>query len=212
MAQPKPIRAVVLDVFGTLVKAPPMRSAAYARLAEASGLERFRSEVMRRSISLEALADELGLTYLLPILNWELNEEVAQMRFCEGVEGLIPHIKLNGFKVALCSNLAHAYGEPVRRLLPNADAYVYSYEVGHAKPEPEIYQAVCDALSCDPKECLLVGDSLRNDVEGPLKFGMSAILGGWPNPSLLRTLAKLGVLTASFATKSRAPPIFARPS
>lgn len=210
MASRDPIRAVVLDVFGTLIQPPPMRSAAYARLAEASARPKFRGEVMRRNISLEALADELGFGHLLPILTWELSEEVAQLHLCQGVEGLIPHIKQNGFKVALCSNLAHAYGDAVRSLLPGADAYVYSYEVGHAKPEPEIYQAVCDALSCDPKFCLFVGNSLRNDFEAPLAFGMSALMGGWPNPSLVWALAKLGVLTGSFVPRSGGPDLIGR--
>jgi HAD superfamily hydrolase (TIGR01549 family) len=210
MAPNNPIRAVVLDAFGTLIRPSPTRSEAYARLAKASARPKFRGEVLRRDISLEALADELGLAHLLPILRWEIDEEVAQLQPYDGVEGLIPHIRQNGYKVAICSNLAHAYGEVVRSLLPGADAYVFSYEVGFAKPEPQIYQAVCDALNCDQKVCLFIGNSLRADFEGPLEFGMSAILGGWPNPSLVSALSKLGVLTGSFAQKSGGPQVIGR--
>jgi hypothetical protein len=42
-------------------------------------------------------------------------------------------------------------------LLPGLDAYVFSYEVGLAKPDPAIFQRVCDALGCAPGEVVFVG-------------------------------------------------------
>lgn len=191
--------AIVLDVFGTLIQPALMRSAAYARLAKASNRPKFRGEVLRQNISIEALAEELGLGHMIPALTWDLNAELSQLRLYDGVADLIHHIKQKGFKVAICSNLAHAYGETVRALLAGADAYVFSYEVGHAKPEPQIYQAVCDALSCDPKTCLFIGNSPRADVEGPVQFGMRAVLASWPKTTPTKVLTQIGLISSPMA-------------
>jgi len=43
-----------------------------------------------------------------------------------------------------------------------------------AKPDPAIFQRVCDALGCAPGEVVFVGDSERCDVDGPRAFGMQA--------------------------------------
>jgi len=76
--------------------------------------------------------------------------------------------------VAVCSNLAFEYGPAVRRLLPELDAYVFSFEVGAKKPDGVIYAATCDALNCAPDEVIFIGDSKRCDVYGPQTFGMQA--------------------------------------
>ncbi|WP_417277422.1 HAD family hydrolase [Castellaniella sp.] len=62
----------------------------------------------------------------------------------------------------------------VRRRLPGLDAYILSFEVGVAKPDPAIYEAVCAALGCSPCEALFIGDSRRSDDLGPRAFGMPA--------------------------------------
>ena len=74
----------------------------------------------------------------------------------------------------MCSNLAAEYGPAVLGLLPGLDAYVLSYEVGLAKPDPAIFGRVCAELGCAPGEVVFVGDSKRCDVDGPRAFGMQA--------------------------------------
>jgi HAD superfamily hydrolase (TIGR01509 family) len=49
-----------------------------------------------------------------------------------------------------------------------------SFEVGAAKPEPAIYEAVCHALGKRPRDVLFIGDSKRCDFDGPQAFGMQA--------------------------------------
>ena len=81
-----------------------------------------------------------------------------------------------GHKIAVCSNLAFEYCATVRQLLPTIDEFVFSCEVGTAKPQPEIYAEACQRLRCQPKDVLFIGDSKRADFEGPLAFGMCARL------------------------------------
>ena len=55
-------------------------------------------------------------------------------------------LKKLGFRLVLCSNLAMPYEKVVSSLLPNIDAYAWSYEVSAIKPESQIYQYLIDQL------------------------------------------------------------------
>ena len=43
------------------------------------------------------------------------------------------------------------------------DAFVLSYEVGAAKPDPRLFRAACEALDVAPEQALMVGDNPRAD-------------------------------------------------
>jgi len=55
-------------------------------------------------------------------------------------------------------------------------AAVSSSEHGLMKPHPSIFKAALDLLGVSPSSSLMVGDSVRHDVEGGLKAGMRAAL------------------------------------
>jgi epoxide hydrolase-like predicted phosphatase len=54
------------------------------------------------------------------------------------------------------------------------DVIVYSHEEGTKKPNPAIYQAVCDRLDVSPSEVVFV-DDLDVGVEGARRIGMTVI-------------------------------------
>lgn len=58
---------------------------------------------------------------------------------------------------------------------------IYSGEVGYRKPHPKIFQAALNKLSLPPEEVVHVGDLIEEDVRGPKKVGMKAILVGKEN-------------------------------
>ena len=58
------------------------------------------------------------------------------------------------------------------------DQITISSEVGHAKPDKEIFRVTCDKLNVKPEECVMVGDKFRVDVEGGRNFGIRSI---WAN-------------------------------
>ncbi len=85
-------------------------------------------------------------------------------------------LRMTKTKIGLCSNLAASFGPPLVALLPDApEAQVLSYEVGHIKPEPEIYRLVISKLDVPASRVLFVGDTYRADVEGPRQAGMRAM-------------------------------------
>jgi putative hydrolase of the HAD superfamily len=87
-------------------------------------------------------------------------------------------------------------------------------EHGFMKPSPTIFQAALQRTKVAPGEALMVGDSVRQDVEGALRAGMRAVLlhrgvGRHPEEeqlaargvSILRTLTEL----PAALTLARAP-------
>ena len=166
------VHAVCFDAFGTLIVRERGRVNPYMRLAR--GAERL--PFMTRNVSVEVFADELGLSHLVPVIKHDLGEELQSLRLYSEVDQVIRQLRARGKRIAVCSNLAQAYGPAVRDLLPGLDGYALSYEVGAAKPDPAIYQHACAALGSRPRDVLFVGDSRRCDFEGPQSFGMQARL------------------------------------
>lgn len=167
------IRAIALDAFGTVIQYG-QRLAPYSRLLAGRGEGAARLPFLTRDVPVAAFAAELGLEHLLPDIEADLAEELAGLRLFAEVPQVLEQSRAAGLRLAVCSNLAAEYGPAVLGLLPGLDAYVLSYEVGLAKPDPAIFQRVCDALGCAPGEVVFVGDSKRCDVDGPRAFGMQA--------------------------------------
>lgn len=172
---PHPVRAVAFDAFGTLIAYGSTRTNPYQRLVDAAnGGSVGRRPFLTRNVPIDVFAAELGLSDLMPVIRSELDEEIAGLELFGEVGEVLRELRAAGIAVAVCSNLAFEYGPAVRRLLPTLDAYVLSYEAGAAKPEPDIFQKVCDALDYRASDVLFIGDSARCDLDGPLAFGMQA--------------------------------------
>lgn len=106
-------------------------------------------------------------------LEAELHDEIQSISLFDDAIPTMAALKDQGIKVALRSNLAAPYGPPVLKLLPvQPDFCAWSYEASAVKPQPEIYQYLCDGIGCQPEEILMVGDTIEADMVGPRKFGI----------------------------------------
>jgi putative hydrolase of the HAD superfamily len=56
------------------------------------------------------------------------------------------------------------------------DATVSSFEHGRMKPHPSIFEAALAQVDVAAADAVMVGDSIRHDIEGALRAGMRAIL------------------------------------
>lgn len=56
------------------------------------------------------------------------------------------------------------------------DALVTSEEIGEEKPAQKAFETIVRKLGCKPSECIMIGDSLKRDIEGALSEGMKAVL------------------------------------
>jgi putative hydrolase of the HAD superfamily len=85
------------------------------------------------------------------------------------------------FTLAVISDTGFASGRAQDRLLEKDGARtffaatIYSMDIGHAKPRPEIFAAAVETLGVAPQEIIHVGDNERTDVRGALAAGFRAI-------------------------------------
>jgi HAD superfamily hydrolase (TIGR01549 family) len=85
------------------------------------------------------------------------------------------------FALGIISDTGFASGRAQDRLLEKDGARsffaatVYSMEIGHAKPRPEIFAAAVAALGIPAAEILHIGDNERTDVRGALAAGFRAV-------------------------------------
>lgn len=195
------IKAVLFDVFGTLVEIQD-RSHPYAQLLRLAGQAGRTpqpddaAQIMSMKGDIWAIAAWLGLS-LSPIQHDEisaaLQRELTSVRLFPDVVPVLRALQENGVMLGLCSNLAEPYAAPALSLLPfEFDAYVWSFEVGAIKPEHRMYAAASRLLRLNPDEILMVGDTYDADCLGPRQFGMRALHlardGKSPDPWSLRSL------------------------
>lgn len=175
------IKAVAFDVFGTLVNIdrPTRPFRKLVRLLHEAGRPRQRDDgirAMSSAIDLRQAARLFGGMISedsLNALEVELREELESITLFPDAAPTLLALKARGVKVALCSNLAAPYGPPVLDLLPfQPDFCAWSYDAGAVKPQPGIYQYLCEGIACQPDEVLMIGDTIEADMIGPRKFGM----------------------------------------
>ena len=85
------------------------------------------------------------------------------------------------FTLAVISDTGFASGRAQDRLLQKDAARdffaatIYSMDIGHAKPRPEIFAAAVGTLGVEPGEILHIGDNERTDVRGAIAAGFRAV-------------------------------------
>ena len=81
----------------------------------------------------------------------------------------------------------------VHPLITQFDDHVLSYQVGHLKPDPEIYRVALQKSGASPEDSLFVDDLVRN-IQGAEEIGMKGVV--FRGESQLREdLEELGILT-----------------
>ena len=178
-------RAICFDAFGTLVQIDKKRHP-YRRVLDAlsePARKELAPQLMRKDFQFEEVLKIAKIGQDNPLyqsLLRDLAEEQSSINMRPKTANILSQILKENIPIGLCSNLATPYASPllsalsknVREALENTT--VFSFEVGYQKPEPQIYQIVCDKFQLEPKDVLFVGDSIQNDVEGPAAFGMSS--------------------------------------
>jgi FMN phosphatase YigB (HAD superfamily) len=174
------VKAMVFDVFGTLVRMRDPRRP-FRKLLEKLYLKGLApqpddgSRLMSSNVGLAGVPKFFGVD--LPAaeispFELDLYAELSTIELFPEVLSTLTALRDAGYKLALCSNLAMPYAIPVKLLLPPLDAYGWSFEIGAVKPNPVIYQEVCRRLDCLPNEVLMVGDNLEKDCQAPCRYGI----------------------------------------
>ena len=197
------IKAVLLDVLGTLVElespAPALREEIQQRTGIDVGEERaaaaFAAEIgyyLAHHIEgrdMEAVddlrdrcAEEIQRELALDELDHATAREamLAALRFRAFPDALplLRTLRERGVRAVAASNWDASLPEGLERtgLAPYLDGAVSSAVVGAAKPDPAVFRAALELAGCEAGEAFHVGDSLQGDVEGARAAGVRVAL------------------------------------
>jgi len=94
-------------------------------------------------------------------------------------------LRQRGYKLGLLSNTTPSFKpELENHHIPELfDAVVLSCDAHFAKPDPEIYELICQKLGAKPAECLFIDDQQRM-LDPAAALGLRTILATGPNQTL----------------------------
>jgi len=193
-------KAVLFDLFHTLVSIPKPGGEFGPPMAETLGIPQHDREIQRRYHEDDVLERCLGrirdpheiLRRIARGIDAGVSEErialalAHRRRRCEhGLVQVEPRLldaldrlRAAGIRTALVSDAGYDDVEcwPHSPLAARLDAAVFSYEVGVRKPDRRIYEHALAAVGAEAKDALFVGDGGSDEHRGARALGMGAVL------------------------------------
>jgi len=212
-ASPVRLRAVLLDIDGTLVDSNEAHARAWHEVFARHG----------RDVSLDAIRDAIGkggdkLLRELGHLDDE-SEAIAeerkalfktrylpQLRGFPGARGLVERLLAEGLKVGIATSASESEVEALLRVAGVADLVkirTSADDAERSKPDPDIVIAALDRVDVAAEDAILLGDT-PYDVAAANRAGASAVgveSGGWSAADLQPAIAvyrDVGDLLARF--------------
>jgi putative hydrolase of the HAD superfamily len=196
-------RAVFFDVDFTLIyPGPTFRGEGYQAFAAQYGMDidaaKFGEAVAAAAPLLDGhddrYADEIFIVYTRRIVEGmggagptldacaqEIYREWAACRHFElydDVPETLRELAAAGVRIGLISN-SHRCLTSFQSHFELEDlitATISSSQHGYMKPHPSIFSAALQLVDVQPSEAVMVGDSLKHDVEGAMRAGMRGVL------------------------------------
>jgi aminoglycoside 6'-N-acetyltransferase I len=137
----------------------------------------------------------------VPMADW------AQVRAIEGAHEVLTQLA-KSCRIAIATNATVSKKPDVVRALERVGLNAFIDEVfcytdlGYKKSEPEFWNAVLTRLGAQKDELVMIGDSLEQDVLGPMHAGIRAIWFNWKQEThsgsfLIRSIQSLRELPAA---------------
>lgn len=185
------LKAVLLDLDGTLLDTAPDLAAAVNAMLDGQGLDPLPEHVVRdligrgipHLVEKSLVAAGLPLTCELEPALISFGGHYARLngrasRPYPGVIEALQRLRAAKLKLACVTNKAATFTKPLLEksgLAPLLDAVVSSDEVGRRKPHPAPFLHACKLLGVLPAEAVVIGDS-ANDAEGARAAGCKVLL------------------------------------
>lgn len=183
-----PIKAIIFDLWGTLVSSPLAESAdKIVETLNLSGKEEFWERWGTVSVKPIEKLDEVILGFCKAVkresgFNFvkELLKDIkTKTKVFDDVILTLTFLKEKELQLGLITNtdepsfLIAAEKLNVDRFF---DVITTSFETGLLKPRPEIFSFAINELNVEPRECMMVGDNLKEDILVPKRLGMVTVL------------------------------------
>ena len=104
---------------------------------------------------------------------WEHSEN---FELFEDALPVLAELRAAGLRIGLVSNTGRNLDRFVAHHGLDVDVALSSRVHGKTKPSPSIFRAALERLGVEPRDAVMVGDSLADDVEGARAIGMRGIL------------------------------------
>jgi len=200
---PLKYRAVIFDLFGTLVKnstvrqhedilgrmasilsAPPED---FIRLWYDTFYERCMGVLKTPEDNIDYVCRKLGVA-----IEDKQRNLAAHTRFELTSHSMVPlpdsvkvlsQLKSEGYKTGLLTDCSAEVPAifPETPLAPLFDVTVFSCLVGMKKPDPRIYHLATEQLKVKPRSCLYIGDGSSQELTGAAAAGMHPVLIRYPD-------------------------------
>ena len=193
------IRAVVFDLYETLITESGIQTTRAGSLANTLGLERdaYRREwkarrpgVVRGQMSFadalmeisETLNGNVDVEVVRRICEQRIREKaVAYAQRHEEVAALVTTLARQGVRLAVVSNgfQEDVIGWPDWALANRFACTVFSCAERVAKPDPEIYRRAIQRLDVEPAAAAYIGDGADDELAGAEQAGLRAGRAAW---------------------------------
>jgi putative hydrolase of the HAD superfamily len=186
-----PTRAVVFDLYGTLIDdAPPGDYERFlVETAQAIGADpkRFRAawkthDVARYTGSIESCFEKICADVGVVDFRAALDLRLERMRNLlvprSDAVATLEALRGRGLRLGMISNasseISGLWAESV--LAPLFDAVLFSADEGMMKPDRRLYERMAELLGVEPAQCIFVGDGAYRELQGAQAVGMTAVL------------------------------------
>jgi phosphoglycolate phosphatase len=182
------VRAVLFDLDGTLLDSAPDLGAAAEAMRAARGLaplplNAYRAHAGSGARGMLRVAFDLAPEHPdYAALREEFLQAyegcmLARTRPFEGVSTVLNHLGKHQLGWGVVTNKAQRFALPIAQAMPlfaSASAIVCGDTTPHAKPHPAPLLEAARRLDVDPRDCIYVGDDLR-DIQAGQAAGMRTV-------------------------------------
>lgn len=117
-----------------------------------------------------------SVSWINDLIECEYNAAYNFLRPGPQAKHILQVLSERGYRIGLVSNDIYPVEKALMPLsqfglLQYFDEYVFSSELGWRKPSPVIFNHILSKLNAEPTSTIMVGDDLKNDIDGAQKVG-----------------------------------------
>lgn len=177
-------KLVIFDLIDTLADCKGLPEMT-ARLEESFSKETINAFIDHGNIDKIKSVDD-AIDRFRTIKNFSQEDEILLRQWVEWSETYLyedaietlQYLKSKGYRIAIISNSPPTSKDQLKdlKIKEYITEEIFSFNVGSRKPEKEIFITCLLRAGVKPSEAVMIGDSMKNDINGAKNVGIDAIL------------------------------------